>query len=365
MTDAEYLTWLQDARRNKHRVLLIIAEHSAGTVYFASQAYRSSALSADFNDFLMNTPVLDQTLSGTAGVGDFTVHTGNLTGIDTNQWRGHDVLLMYGDISWPVTDFRTLAKPLIDSVDYESGTLYTFRLIDRGYLYESKVTTTESKTDTVNNLITWVKTTGGFSSLAPVNLTGTQLAAELSVNVEADRTKWKDVLELIADSVGGYFRVNANGGGEVIVQSGTSTVSLTDEDIIKDSIRQFDSEPAMESVDVLYNWTGGYDVTSNDPDKVHSTITETTTADTGLLSESETITTALTTLSDAQDLADHHKLKRSTVQKTYELEVVNKAAMLAIRDTITINSGVLSGDFLVTRIKLSPTDQSSLIEVRQ
>lgn len=366
MTDAEYTAWLGDSRRNQHRVLLIVATHSGGSIFLGSQPYRAKTAPFDeYNDFLMNAPVLDQVITGAAGVGDFTIHEGNITGLLSNQWRGHNLLIYYGDVDWPLPDFKLAASALIESVDYAGGSLYQFNIVDKRELYSATVPATVSKTDSVTDLLNWIETTGGFDSVSHGNLSATQQSIELSINVTADRTQWSDVLDIIADSVGGYWRITNLGGAELLVKPSTPAHALTDDDIIENSINQIDSIPAVADVVVRYDWAGGYDVTANDPDNTHSVDSSTTVADTGTLSESADITTALTRLIDAQDLTNQHLLARSQVQRTFELMVTGKSMLINVGDLITINSGILSGDYLVTRVKLSPVELSSLIEVRQ
>jgi hypothetical protein len=309
--------------------------------------------------------VIDNKLGDRVGAGDFKVLAGNITGMDTNNWRGHKVNWKYGDVDWDIADFRLLCSPLIASVDRSSQNSYVFRMYSGSYLLDKTVPTTESKIDTAANILDWIRINGGYTSVSFVGTTSQQQSANLSFNVEAGVTTWSDILDVVARSINCSIRISEFGVIELVSNLKTSSGNVSPDDYVDGSIRQVETQPAMDSVLINYNWSGGYDIPNNDNDNTHSDVTATTSADTGELSEQVVINTCLTATVDANQLLADKLYEYDAPRRTYELMLFNRANSYTVGDVFDIDSNLISGNVIITRIRRTPTLRTSLIEVKQ
>jgi hypothetical protein len=134
----EFIAWLTNPLFDANRTILIELEHSAGTVHLSTLPYLSET-GIPYDAWLLEEPVLEETLEGHTSVGDFSVI--NYENPDVWQgyhWSGRECRLYIGDVSWPKSAFSGLATAIIEDVRRD-GLTFTFDIVDRGFLLERNI----------------------------------------------------------------------------------------------------------------------------------------------------------------------------------------------------------------------------------
>lgn len=163
LTDADYHKWLLSPTAK--RVLLVELEHSQGWEYVANLPYIStpncSQPNRPYRDLLTNVANIAQRIDAQLSLGDITLV--NDASIDTwasKAWRGYQVIFKLGDASWPLDDFRILAKQVNAGVLQATHTQLRLGIYDTTALLDKPLarrpvkapaeTETEAETDTEN-----------------------------------------------------------------------------------------------------------------------------------------------------------------------------------------------------------------------
>ena len=117
-SQAEYDDWL--VSDTAIPAILVEAEYSAGTEYFASMPFVSgtgdSPANQAFDDLLVGNVVIDDRLDH-GQVGDLElVNDGELEPWLTRKWYGYSLKIYLGDQSWPLADFKSYGL-VIDGIN--------------------------------------------------------------------------------------------------------------------------------------------------------------------------------------------------------------------------------------------------------
>lgn len=113
ISDEEYQAWLQDNAVS--RVMLVRASHADGEELFANAPFISDPDDAEpnltFDDLLREAVDIQIRLDGVFTLGEIAVtNNGALDSWITRKWRGHTILLLLGDPSWMLDDFRIVVR---------------------------------------------------------------------------------------------------------------------------------------------------------------------------------------------------------------------------------------------------------------
>ena len=115
ITDPQYQLWL--SQPNQPRVVLAELEHSAGTECVGSRPYISqptdSAPNRIYDDLLQGELEISARIDSQLELGALDlVDDGSITHWASYRWRGYSVVLKLGDPSWPLDDFRVIARQI-------------------------------------------------------------------------------------------------------------------------------------------------------------------------------------------------------------------------------------------------------------
>lgn len=139
MTDAEYQRWLE--LDSSTRTVLVIAQHSAGTVYVSNRVYITepgdSPANTSFDDVLQSAVDITSTIDKSATVGTLElVNDGSLDTWLGLSWRGWPLQILLGDQSWPLSDFRTVVDGINGGIDASASNKLSWTLLDRSDLLQ-------------------------------------------------------------------------------------------------------------------------------------------------------------------------------------------------------------------------------------
>lgn len=348
MTDAEYLEWKLDVRNNAYRITLIELNHAGGTVYLASKPWLSNTNIA-YDCWLIDIPFTEESLISFAGVGNINaVNLDPKTDWASLLFHGHEGKLYSGDIRWTRNHFRQTATAVIDSCTFVGEKEYQFNLLDAGTrLKRTLVNADETKTLDVLEAVEWVEEKASLS-VGMINVSDEKLDWNLSFDVTS-KTEADEVLRGIADSVGGYLRLDQIGNIDIVIPDNNSKITITDSMIGIDGAQMTENIPPYATIVV---------------EKSDGTeITETTDADTGVLSREYRVSTWLTSTSDAEDLAaelvsfyaDHHAI--------WDLSVFGASDLFACGDSIIIDHSKLKTNGTVRYVGRSDLSNETSVEV--
>lgn len=144
ITDEQYSAWLQDM--NVSRVLLVEATHSTGIQYFANAPFISTPDDTNpnriYDDLLQEAVDIQIRLDGLFTLGEITVNNdGSINNWIGYKWRGHPLLLLLGDPSWPLDDFRPVVNAtnggIVNVEASESGSLIRFGIYDGRAVFDA------------------------------------------------------------------------------------------------------------------------------------------------------------------------------------------------------------------------------------
>lgn len=144
ITDEEYRLWLQDM--DTSRVLLIEASHADGVEYFANAPYISRPTDTNpnriYDDLLQEAIDIEIRLDGVFTLGEITItNDGSMNSWIPRKWRGHDLLMLLGDPSWSLDDYRVVVRATnggITAVEAnDSESLIRFGIYDSRAVFEA------------------------------------------------------------------------------------------------------------------------------------------------------------------------------------------------------------------------------------
>lgn len=132
--------WLTNPVNDEFRVLLLEVHHSQGIVRLATLPYMDET-GNPYDDWLTESPVLDESLYSHTAVGDFqAVNTLNPEQWGSYYWAGYPCLWFWGDIRWQRSQFVQVAAAVNDDVRRDD-VVFDFDVVDRGFLLEKPVRT--------------------------------------------------------------------------------------------------------------------------------------------------------------------------------------------------------------------------------
>lgn len=115
ISDLDYQKWLLSPTAK--RVLLVELQHSDGWEYVANLPFISRPTDAHpnrpYRDLIADVANISQRIDAQLSMGDITlVNDGSIDSWAAKCWRGWQVIFKFGDASWPLDDFRILAKQI-------------------------------------------------------------------------------------------------------------------------------------------------------------------------------------------------------------------------------------------------------------
>lgn len=113
ISDLDYQKWLLSPTAK--RVLLVELQHSEGWEYVANLPFISRPTDASpnraYRDLIADVSNISQRIDAQLSMGDITlINDGSIDDWEDKLWRGWQVIFKFGDASWPLDDFRVLAK---------------------------------------------------------------------------------------------------------------------------------------------------------------------------------------------------------------------------------------------------------------
>lgn len=134
----EFIAWLTNPLFDTNRTVLVELEHSAGTVYLSTLPYLAET-GIPYDAWLVEEPVLEESLEGHSAIGDFSVVNYENPEVWQNyHWLGYECRLLIGDVAWPRSAFSMLATAIIEDVRRD-GLTFSFDIVDRGFLLERNI----------------------------------------------------------------------------------------------------------------------------------------------------------------------------------------------------------------------------------
>lgn len=355
MNDAQYQAWLEDLSRIPYRVLLLefdygIPAGGTGTLRVGSQPYLSDTNLA-YDDFIQNEPEIEDSLEDFLGVGDVTIaNASNDFDWKTVRWRGYECRWLFGDLEWPIADFRRIATTMNAGCRPIGGNLHTFDLTDSGQLLNKTfLSADDTWTFSTKSTIDFIVTTAGLNSVTYYNVT--LFSRDFQVyKVLTPETLVADSVRELASGIGAYTRISQEGQIEVFIPDTSSTSrTLTEDDIVYSEARQIEEGPAYQTVELTMGQNGP--------------LSDTTNADTGDLDEKITIRTDLRIESEAQNILNDKVAYYSAPHPVWEFGVLDISQFLQVGDYIRVEHGEKTGEGLVSRIKRRPLSNFSRVEV--
>ena len=349
-----FADWQADGSRNEYRTILIELDHSAGTVYLATKAYLSDQHNA-YDDWLIRSPVMEYSLlSLVDGIGDIDAFLPLDVPDDWENYnfRGYAVRFYSGDVTWPKSKFRLIGIATNEGCRDIGENQYRFEIVGAIQDYSRTYASADStQTNTVQTVINWITGQAGVASATFLNMDNGELSIITTLEVTESSNMYAD-LKLVAGSVGAYPRVNQLGELEIFKPDtgGVPTITLSNDDIERDSISEVDYIPAYKQVILGYGLSD-------------ATVKRPTLAKTGKLSEDIEIGTALSNLSDAEARADHESVRHAKSQRTKSMNVFNLANLMQEGMYISIDSDRLKGSGVVEGIKHELDTTRSTLEV--
>ncbi len=139
LTDQQYQNWLVDI--GQQRTLLIELDHATGTEYIANVPYVSLPTDTNANriydDVLSEAIDIESRLDGEFSLGEITViNDSSLNPWLQNKWAGHSMRLLLGAKSWPLDDFRIVARAVNAGISDVSAGKIRFNIRDAKALFD-------------------------------------------------------------------------------------------------------------------------------------------------------------------------------------------------------------------------------------
>lgn len=135
-SDDEFSEWLA-AKDGPHPVVLVVAEHSTGTVYFSDVGYTSwstDTLADTFFDGIITERIvienrIDISTVGVIGILNDGVYNDWLA----YKWRGYPLQIYLGDARWRFSNYRKIADLINGGISAKGNSKYEFNLTDSGF----------------------------------------------------------------------------------------------------------------------------------------------------------------------------------------------------------------------------------------
>ena len=350
--DLNFLGWLENRANDSNRILLVELDHADGTVYLASSPWLSPENIA-YDDWLVSSPVIDQSLGELFTLGDIEA----VNPVLSENWldydfHGYQTRLFYGDLSWDRRQFRTISTGTIDDCLLLGGRKYRFNVsssiarYSRQFHVGADVVYSYTVQQFIEQVISGYALSGSYSF---INFTAEDLSTPLTLTV-TDSLKMDDVLRSVARSVGGDLRITQRGQLEFIKPDYSVYTTITNDNIVKDSVQKIDAIHVANAVKVIYN-------DGNDK------YTVPTNANAGGLARTVEIESLCSLVADAQKLGDKIASEYSNQRRIYSAKLVGMTNLLGPGDLVNIVSDELIGVGVVSRIKRKPLYLNSDIEV--
>ena len=349
-TEAEYKEWLLDVSRDPYRIMLIEVDHSAGTLYFASDDWMSETFQP-YDGWLISEPQIEDSLDSFHGVGDFDIA---IPDTSTNwmglSFRGYPCRWYYGDKTWVKADFKRIAHALVDSFRSIGPIQYRVDLMDSGQsLRRTWPVVVTSYGSSARSLLNDVMAEASLPAINFTNISEVTRIFRCYYDVD-DKTQVISVVEDVARSIGAYSRMRQDGQLELfIVDRSTVEHTITEDDI---------EEGSVSMVDVIHPYKNVIVVMDDGTEVERST-----TASTGDVDETFTLNTVLRDLEDAETIADELKLYYAIPRSVWRLRLFDIAGVLQVGDYISVEHSELTTECVVSWLKRAPLSSFTEIEV--
>lgn len=218
ITDAEYEQWLNNPESK--RVVLVDLYHADGVVHVSDKPYLSR-----HDDSVPNRPYLDclaasvditTRAEGAVQVGDIElVDDGTLTHWVDYKWRGFDVVFLLGDLDWPLSDFRRVAKQTNAGLSEARRGVLRFTVMDTAIKLEQPIART--RVNGAAKPLVLGRTFGG-SALRVNSSTLQYVASELPLSDITVRDGNGALLTVTKDLANGAFTLSSYTPRDVFVE---------------------------------------------------------------------------------------------------------------------------------------------------
>ena len=350
MTDDEYIEWLLNVSNGPYRIMLITFNHSSGSVRFGSQPWMSDSF-VPYDAFVVSEPTVRDSLTDFRGVGDVDCINLDPDGLDwlSLEFRGYPCLWQFGDIRWPLGQFRHIANLIGGGCRALGKNKYRFDMLDAGQsLLRTFATADTTLTGTAQSVIDSMFVSAGLPPVVYNNMTTANL--DISINV-TPTSKVSDVLREITNSVGAY---------PIISQSGDLVVFQTDEAqpliLTEDDIDDTNNGPAMIEVIPAYTIVA-LEMADG------TVIKQPTGASVGSISDEYYEKTLLTNPAQAQTRLNKLANFYSKTRGVWEVPVFDIAQLMEAGKTVYVNHPQLLAVGVINRIKRTPLSISTVVEV--
>lgn len=144
ISDADYLLWLENP--NVRRVILVEAEHSAGTKYFGNADYITSSsdmpASMPFDDYLANVPQITSSINSDSNYGSLTlINNGELDDWINLKFKGYSIVVKIGDSSWDYSDFRNIIDGVNGGLSVPNNSAIEFTIFTKRDIFNTPLQT--------------------------------------------------------------------------------------------------------------------------------------------------------------------------------------------------------------------------------
>lgn len=305
-----------------------------------------------YDAFLSDDLFVEKDLFSFNSIGDFKAVNASMDFDWTKlAWRGQRFALLHGDTRWTRDQFFPLAESLIGDVRLLEGNEYRFDVLDSGQEYRGRSAANfSSDRQTLSVALSRINAAQNFPIL---NLLSLGEKANYWVSLEVDEnTDLEATMRLFARSVNATFRIgNFTFTPELVAFEQTIFSTITDNDIVKSSVRHIDSTPAYKTVNlVLANGDVLRGITS---------------ASTGDIKESITIDTVLEDREQGIAILSEYVQLYSNTRNTYEIDMHDTTGFTYTNKLMDIDSEDLKGVFRITNLRRYPMQKLTKIEVEE
>ena len=347
MTDEEFFAWQIDP--TSRRILLVELDYAGGMVTLASKAWIGET-GIPYDNWLISDPSIESNLNNFAGIGDLeAVNLDDAFDWKEQVWHGHQCRLLLGDERWKRSDFKIVARSLIEECRFLGGRAYRFNLMQAGRRLEQPFTSTAAtKSHNVSAAITYLQNETD-TVIALSNVSSAKQDWSLSYDVD-ENTTLASVLQLIATSIGGHLRVDSLDNIEILIPSSTVKATLTASEIENDGLTVAEVEPPYATVTVV----------KSDGTKVSAS----TGVDVGDVENEIQIQTALSNTTHAQALRDELLSYYANTRVRWTVPALTGGESAIEGDIVEIDHPELRGAGLVVSAVKAPLSMYNRLEVR-
>lgn len=336
--------WSENPLNDKHRLLILELESAESVMYLASHGWVSDENKC-YDNWLISVPFIEESLGGDSDLGDieFVVPIKSENPL-TKNWGGYRSRMLLGDDRWERQRFQLISSSNnIDCVLIDER-LQTFKLniigdsekFNRVFHVGDDLTQTMIFEEAIDWLMGKWELSGNYT-FDGINSSILNKSLRFTVN---ENTTMNELLELFTVSVDIEYGITQ--AGQLVFKNPDLSqpdpkLQLDDFNIVKGTMSIIDTQQPAKEVLLHY---------SED-----RSIRLPVASNTGNLSNTVEIFTALNNESDAQELAYVKTNEYSNLRHTYEMDVIGLGASMQTGAVVPINHNSLVSSGYVVSIK--------------